>query len=109
MFGEANPSGAKTLQINILDVGRRRLEDYLQLRVLIKAIGILAVAAVGGSPAGLSVGDAIRGGPDDAEKSFGMHGARADLDVIRLIENTAAASPEFLQAQNEVLKGKTLF
>ena len=37
----------------------RGLQDHLQLRVLVEAVGIFAVAAVGGTAAGLHVGDAV--------------------------------------------------
>src|SRR5262249_28730910 len=48
---------SEALQINILDVGGRRLQDYLKLRMLVEAIGILPIATVGGPTARLYISD----------------------------------------------------
>src|SRR4029079_1882274 len=36
----------EALQIKVLNVGRRRLEDHLELIIVLKPVGILAIAAV---------------------------------------------------------------
>ncbi len=72
--------------------------------MLIEAVGILAVSAVGGTARGLHVGDTVGLGAEDAEKSFRRHGAGADFDIERLLQDAALASPELLQFEDEFLK-----
>ena len=79
--------GFQAAQVLLDDVGGRRLQDHLQLLVLVEAIGILAVAAVGGTAAGLHVGDAIGLRAQHAQKCLGTHGAGADFDVVRLLND----------------------
>src|SRR5215469_10655086 len=73
--------------------------------MLVEAIGIFAVASVGRPTRRLDVSDAVRGRTEDAKKGFGMHGASADFDVVRLVENAALLVPEVRELQDEVLKG----
>jgi hypothetical protein len=81
-----------------------RLEDELKLGVLEEAIGIFAVAAIGRAARWLRVTDAIGLGAEHAQKGFGRHGAGADFDVIRLLNDAAAFRPETLQTEEELLK-----
>jgi hypothetical protein len=83
-----------------LNVGRRWFKYYLKLEVFVKPVRILAIAAIGGTAARLYVRDAIRFGTQDSKESLWVHGAGADLDVIRLLKNAVAAGPEFLKFQN---------
>ena len=93
VFLQVDSDGGEAFQIKVLNVRGRWLKYYLKLRVLVEAVGIFAVAAVGGTAARLGVDDAIRLRPEHAQKSFGMHGAGADFDVIRLLQNTIAVRP----------------
>src|SRR6266436_6127294 len=56
---EVDADGTQTLQIEILGINRRRFKDYLKLEMLVEAIGIFAVATVGGPTTGLHVSNAI--------------------------------------------------
>ena len=87
-----------------MDVGGRRLEDDLQLVVLFEAVRILAVSAVCRSPGRLDVGDPVGFGSEHPQECFGMHGARADFDVIGLLQNAALPAPEIHHRLNEILK-----
>ena len=97
--------GFQAAQVLIDDVVGRRLQDHLQLLVLVQAIRIFAVAAVGGAAAGLHVGDAIRLRPQHAQERFRTHGAGAHFDVVRLLNDGAALIPVALQLEDGVLKG----
>jgi hypothetical protein len=72
--------------------------------VLEKAIGIFAVAAIGGAARGLNVTDAVRLGTEHPEESLGRHGSGADLNIVRLLQDATVTGPEILQAKNEFLK-----
>src|SRR5229473_4613555 len=45
---EVDADGAQAPQVNVLNIDRRGLEDYLKLGMLVQPVGVLAVAAVGG-------------------------------------------------------------
>jgi hypothetical protein len=68
--------------------------------VLVEAIGVLAVATVGGATAGLNVRDSIRRGAENAEERFGMHRAGADLDIVWLLEDATLLDPEMRQLKD---------
>jgi hypothetical protein len=72
--------------------------------VLVKAIGILAVATVGGPTTRLDVAYLARVGSKHTEKCFGVHRAGADFNVVRLLKYTAGLSPKVLQLQDELLE-----
>ena len=106
--GEVDADGLEGLEVELLHVLRRRLEDDLELSVLVEAVGILAITSVGGTARGLHVGDTVRLGSEDAEKSFRRHGSGADFDIERLLQDAALAGPEILQLEDEFLKRKRL-
>ena len=96
------------LEVLILDVQRRRLENHLKLRMFIKAIGILSVASVGGPTARLHKSRAIRIWSEHAQKGFRVHGASAYFYIVRLLKNTTVLDPEMRERQNQILKIQTL-
>ena len=83
----------------------RGLQDHLELRVLVEAVGIVAIAAVGGTAAGLHIRDAVRLGAEHAEERLRSHGAGADLDVVRLLDDDGPRSDQVsLQLEDGLLK-----
>ena len=80
-------------EIEVLDVGRRRLHDHLELVVVLQAVRVLAVAAILGPARRLDIGRVPRLGPERAQGSRGMEGAGADLDVIGLQDDAALLRP----------------
>ena len=72
--------------------------------MLVEAVGIVAVAAIGGAAAGLHVGDAIGFGPEHAQESFRAHGAGADFDIVGLLNDAAALGPVFFQLEDDRLE-----
>ena len=103
---EVDAHGSERFEVELLHVLRRRLEDELKLRVLEEPIRILAIAAVGRASRGLRIADFVRLGPEHAEKGLRGHGACADFDVVRLLQDAAALGPEALQAEEQLLKGE---
>ena len=60
---QIDPDRLQRLQIELLHIVRRRLQDHLQLRVLVKPVRILAVAPVRGPPRWLRVRNLYGFGP----------------------------------------------
>jgi hypothetical protein len=70
------------------------------LHVLVEAIRILAVASVSGAAAGLNVGDSIGLGAENAEESFGVHGAGTDFHIVWLLEYATLLHPKMRELEN---------
>ena len=95
---------AQRVEIEILDVERRRLEADLELVVRAGAVRVLAVATVGRTPAELRERGVPRLGTEHAQERRGMERTGADLDVDGLLDHAAALRPELLEREDEVLQ-----
>src|SRR5208337_4257897 len=104
VLAEVDAECGERVKVQVLHVLRRRLQDDLVLHVLEQPVGVLAISAISGAARGLHIPHTIGLGAKHTQESFRRHGPRADLDVIRLLQNTAMLRPESLQAQYHVLK-----
>ncbi len=73
-----------------------RLQDHLELVVVLHAVGVFAVTAVGGPAGGLDVRRFPRLRAENAKKRGRMEGPCPNLGIIRLVENAALRGPELL-------------
>jgi len=71
-------------------------------------IRIFAIATVGGPTRRLNIGDAVWLRSQNPEKCLRMHGARADLNIVRLLNHAASIAPILLQLKDEILKRRPL-
>ena len=99
-------NGGQRTQVELLGVDRRGLDEHLELIVVLHAVRVLAVAAVGGTAAGLRIAGAPLGGTERAQRGRGMEGTGTDLGVIGLHNDAALLAPVLLEAQDDVLEGK---
>ncbi len=83
--------GAQRVEIEVLDVVRRRLEHHLVLVVMLQAVGVVAVAPILGAARGLHVRRLPRFRADGAQERRGVERARAHLHVVRLQQHAALA------------------
>src|SRR3984893_3160209 len=104
MLLKIDSNRGEALEVNVLDINRRRFEDDLKLQVLVQPVGILAAAPVGGPTDRLRVRDAIRGRSEHAKESFGVHGPCPDFHIVRLLQHTALPPPKLRQFQKQILK-----
>jgi len=81
------------------------LHHHLVLVVALQAVGVLAVAAVGGAAAGLHVGGVPRLRTQRAQEGGRVEGAGADLQVQRLDQHAAVLRPVGVQALDQLLEG----
>ena len=93
-------------QVELLGIDRRGLDEHLELIVVLHAVGVLAVAAVGRTAAGLRIAGAPLGGTERAQRGRGVEGTGTDLGVIGLHNDAALLAPVLLEAQDDVLEGK---
>ncbi len=102
---ESRPIALSDWQIELLDVVGRRLQDDLELVVVLQPVGVLAVAAVLGAARGLDVGAAPGLGPERAQGGRGVERAGTHLHVVGLQDHAALVRPELLERQDETLEG----
>ena len=91
-------------QIELLQVVRRRLEDHLELVIVLQPVRVFAVAAVLGPARGLHIGGVPRLRPERAQRGRRMEGAGADLHVVGLQDDAALVRPIALQRQDQALE-----
>jgi hypothetical protein len=96
--------GIERLEIEVLDVVGRRLEDDLELIVVLQPVGVLAVAAVLRPARGLHIRGVPGVRPERAQGGRGMEGAGADLHVVGLQDHAAVVRPIALQCQDQSLE-----
>jgi hypothetical protein len=87
----------EALQIELLHLVRRRLQNDLELMVLERAVRVFPEAAVRRTSGGLHVGDIPMRRPEHAEKGLGVHGPGTHLEVERLLQGTTPRCPELGQ------------
>jgi hypothetical protein len=83
------PMAASELEIEVLQVGGRRLQDHLELVIVLQPVGVLAVAAVLGPARGLHIGRVPRLRAERAQRRRRVEGAGADLHVVGLQDDAA--------------------
>ena len=104
MLVRIDADGAEAPQIQVLDVVRAGLHEHLELIVVLQAVGVLAVAAVGGTAAALHVAGAPRVGAQRAQRGGRVVGASAHGAVVRLQNDAALGGPVVLQVHDDVLE-----
>ena len=80
-------------EIQILAVGRRRLQDDLELVIMLQPVRVLAVAPVGRPARRLDIGGAPRLRPERAQGGRRVERAGADLDIVGLQDARSPAPP----------------
>ena len=92
-------------KIEVLEVGRVRLQDDLELIIMLQPVGVLAIAPVLGAARGLHVGGAPRLRAERAQRGRRVEGARAHLHVVGLQDDAALLRPIALEREDQPLKG----
>ncbi len=105
MDQRVDADGFQRAEVQLLEVLRVRLQDHLKLVVVLQAVGVLAVATVGGAAARLDVGGVPGLRADGAEEGGGVEGAGAHFHVVGLQHHAALLCPVVLQGENQVLEG----
>src|ERR1700675_2874485 len=72
--------------------------------MLVQAIGVFAVAPVGGPTARLRIRHAVRCRSEHAQERFWVHRPCPDFHIVRLLQDAALPHPELRQLQNQILK-----
>ena len=104
MGRDIDADGLEASQVQILDVVRRGLDEHLELVVELPAVGVLAVAAVGGTAAALHVAGAPGVGPQRAQRGGRGVRAGAHLVVVGLQDDAALVPPVALEVHDDVLE-----
>ena len=104
MLCRLDADGAQGVEVELLGVVRRRLHEHLELIVVLQAVGVLAVTAVGGTAAGLSIAGAPGLVAKRAQRRGPVERASADLAVIGLQHDATLGRPVVLQGEDDLLE-----
>ena len=105
MQRQIDADGGEAVEIELLQVGRARLQDDLKLVIVLEAVGVLAIAAILGAARGLHIGCFPRSRPQSPQRGGGVKRAGTNLHVVGLENDTAALGPELLKCQQKALEG----
>jgi hypothetical protein len=94
----------QALEIDLLNIDGRGFDDDLILIIVLEAIGILSVSAIGGATGRLHIGDLPGFRSQDPEKGGRVKSPCAHFDIIGLLNHTALIRPESLQGEDQFLK-----
>ncbi len=100
----ANAEAFQGIEIEFLNVHRRRFHDHLKLVIVLQPIGIFTVTTVRGATRRLDIGHLPGFGTENAQKGRRMKSSGALFKIIRLLKDTPLASPVVLQGKNKFLK-----
>ena len=104
VIGRLNAKGLQGGEVGLLNAIGRWLDQHLVLEVVLGAVGVIAVAAVGGTSAGLRVGHGPGFRTDGPQHRVRTHGARPLFRVIGLQQQAALVSPEAVEGADDVLE-----
>jgi len=104
VFERIDADGLQAFEIKFLNVFRRGLHNHLELVVTLQAVGVFAVAPVGGAATGFDYRHIPWFGTQRAQKGMRIHGAGSDFDVVALTDDAALCGPEILQSQCKFLE-----
>ena len=96
--------GVERFQIEILQIGRRRLQDHLELVVMLQPVRIFAIAAVFRPARGLHIGCIPRLRTERPQSGRRMEGAGAHFHVIGLQDDAALFRPKPLKGEYQPLE-----
>ena len=102
--GRVNAQHLQAVEVKLLDIVGRRLQNHLKLIIMLKAVGVFAIAPIRWSARGLHIGRIPWLRPKRAQNRGRMKRARTHFHVIGLQYHTALIGPILLQAQYQVLE-----
>ena len=104
MFRNIDANGFQAFQVKLLRALGRRLDQHLELVIMLHTIRVFAIATVGRTAARLHVSSAPYIGPQCTKRCCRMERACAHLVIVRLQHYAALLGPETLQVHNDVLE-----
>jgi hypothetical protein len=99
----------ETIQVDILHVGRRGLQDQLELIVFVETIGVLPIAPIGGPAGRLDVDHSPGLGTENPKEGLWVHRSRAHLLIVGLVNHHSTLRPKAGKGEDELLKGHLFF
>ena len=92
VFVQANAHRRQRIEVDHLNVGRRRFKDDLELMMFFEAVGIFSIASIDRASGRLDISHAIRFRPQSPEKSLRVHRSRTHLHIVGLLQDASLAS-----------------
>ena len=105
VFQGVDPEALEGVEIELLDVQRRRLQEDLILIVVLQAVGVFAVATVRGPPGRFHIGNLPGFRSQGPQKGGRVEGSGAHLDVVGLLDHASLRGPVPFEGEDQFLKG----
>jgi hypothetical protein len=86
--------GLQTVEIDLLDIKRRRLEDDLILIIVLEPIGVLSITAIRGPARRFDIGNFPRLRAQDPEEGGGIERPCPNFQIVRLLDDASLICPE---------------
>src|ERR1039457_4341076 len=96
--------GTEGIEIEIEDIQRGWLHDNLELVIVLKAVRVLAIAAVSRSPGRLYVSHFPRLRPEYPQEGGRVESSGPFFSIIGLLDDTPLSGPVPLQGKDQVLE-----
>src|SRR5437868_131877 len=97
-----NAQFSQAVQVQLLNVIWRRLENDLILIIMLHPVWILAVASVSRAPTGLRIGCPPWLWTQRPEKSGRMKSSCSHFQVIGLLNDASLIGPKTMEGENEI-------
>jgi hypothetical protein len=94
----------QTPEVQLLQVGRARLQHHLILVIMAEPVRVGAIAAVGRAAARLDVGAFPRARAKGAQHRRRVERPRPHFEVVRLEQHAALRAPIAVEREDQVLK-----
>jgi hypothetical protein len=104
MIERIDAEGLQTVEIDLLDIKRRRLEYDLILIIVLEPVGVLSIAAIRRPARRFDIGNLPRLRAQDPEEGGGIERPRPNLQIIGLLNDTSLICPESFQRKDQFLK-----
>jgi hypothetical protein len=104
MVKRIDPKGLQTVEIDLLDIKRRRFENDLILVIVLEPVGVFSIAAIRRPPRRFDIGHLPRLRTQDPEEGSGIERPCPNLQIIGLLDDASLICPESLQRKDQFLE-----
>jgi hypothetical protein len=104
MIKGIDAKGLQTIEVDFLNVERRRFDDDLILIIVLEAIGILTISTIGWTARWFNISHPPWLRAQDPEEGCRVESPGTYLNIIRLLNHTSLICPESLKGKDQLLK-----
>jgi len=104
MVKRIDAEGLQTVEIDLLDIKRRRFDKDLILIIVLEPIGVLSIAAIRRPARRFDIGNLPRLRAQDPEEGSRIERPCPNLQIIGLLDDASLICPESFQRKDQFLE-----